>query len=160
MEYAVSKRHLNVCKLPVQTPFCIVMNTVLGSSIKKKWRNPKSNARSFGSHEFDQGSVQSFLSTQRWKRNWKEYIYIHKPIDCPSQWSLVGLTRLRKSMFPFFLKVMTTPTNPPLELGRRISGKTKDDNLGGNSSSWGQLMKTPSSLWAFYSIKSCISGAG
>ena len=63
--YAVSKRHLNVCKPPVKTPFCIVMNTVLGSPIKK-WHNPKSSTRSFGSDKFDQGSVQSFLSTQSW----------------------------------------------------------------------------------------------
>ena len=35
---------------------------------------------------------------------------LYKPIDCASQWSLVGLTCLRKSMFPFFVKVETTPT--------------------------------------------------
>ena len=38
-------------------------------------------------------------------------------------------------MVPVFVELMTTPTHPLLELGRRISGKTKDDNLGGNSSS-------------------------
>ena len=120
---------------------------------QKKWRNPKSNAGSFGSDEFDQGSVQSFLSTQRWER-----IFTHRlSISMVACWT----DPFAQINVSFFRKVMTTPTHPPLELGRRISGKTKDDNLGGNSSSWGQPMKTPTSLLAFFcSIKLSISGAG
>ena len=98
-----------------------------------KWHKSKSNARSFGSDEFDQGSVQSFLRFSKLGTNVAES-NLSNPNPSKNTYSIYGLYKFHRIAVHtgFFVKakVEITPSHTSFQLGHRINGKTKDDNLG------------------------------
>ena len=97
-----------------------------------KWHSSKSNARSFGIDEFDQGSVQFFLRFSKLGTNVAES-YLSNPHPSKNAYGLYEFHKIEVGTYKgpaeqpwiFRKKVEIAPTHTSLRLGRRINGKTK-----------------------------------
>ena len=124
------------CKPPVQTPFCIVMDTVLG--LVQDWKSQNysvPNQMPETSEVMNSTKALYNLSLVSKAGKATSVTLIHPKIllgriNSTEQQYIQGSSRTTLDFSLRLRYVEITPTHTSLQLGRRINGKTKDDNLG------------------------------